>query len=474
MTIPRGSAATTDAPRPASSSTPGDSLTLGVEEEFLLVDPRTARTAPEAARVLARVEADPPPAGGGYRPELHATQVEAATGVCTSLTGGGGVAGQLTELRARLAAAAREEGVLAVASGTPVLGSGTTHITPGDRYERIAAHYAGTMDHYEMCGCHVHVGVPDAETAVVVVNRLRPWLPILLALSVNSPLHRGRDRGFASWRIAEETRFPGAGVPPWFDSAAHHSAVLDRMVETGALVDHGMTFWLARPSPRHPTVEVRVTDTATTVDEAVLQAGLVRALVRTALTDAERGLAVPRPDDQEAAAALWNAARHGPNGPLVHPLTGRLGPGREAVETLLEAVTPALEESGDLSTVRDLLAALRSTGTGADRQRAAWREGGPRAAIAVSAIPLPGEPGSVFDPGTPYALDPPRGLPRIPDTPAGVGAPTNRRAPTLAGTAAGTPSPAAPPEPEARREDPPSPFHFDPASPSRAQEPPYA
>ncbi|MBB0232207.1 carboxylate-amine ligase, partial [Streptomyces calidiresistens] len=394
---------TTDASRPTIPSTPGEPLTVGVEEEFLLVDPGSARTAPVSERVLARVGTDPSPDGGGYRFELHATQVEASTGVCTALTGERGVAGQLADLRARLAAAAREEDVLPVASGTPVLGCGTPHFTPGDRYGRIAAHYAGTMEHYEMCGCHVHVGVPDPETAVAVVNRLRPWLPVLLALSVNSPLHRGRDRGFASWRIAEEMRFPGAGVPPWFDSATHHRAVLDRMVETGALADHGMTFWLARPSPRHPTVEVRVADTAPTVGEAVLQAGLVRALVRTALIDAERGAAPPRPDDQETAAALWNAARHGLDGPLVHPRTGRLVPAREAVAALLEAVTPALEESGDLPLVRRLLDGLRANGTGADRQRAAWREGGPAAVIAASAIPTTGEPDVVSGPGAPHA-----------------------------------------------------------------------
>ncbi|MCE7081658.1 glutamate--cysteine ligase [Streptomyces sp. ST2-7A] len=466
MTTTRGSTATTVAPRPVSSSTPGDALTVGVEEEFLLVDPRTARTSPACARVLARVEADPPPAGG-CRPELHATQVEASTGVCTDLNGDRGVAGQLSGLRSRLAAAAREEDVLLVPSGTPVLGGGGPHITPEDRYERIAAHYAGAMEHYEMCGCHVHVGVPDEETAVAVVNRLRPWLPVLLALSANSPLHRGRDRGFASWRIAEEVRFPGAGLPPWFDSAAHHRAVLDRMVETGALADHGMTFWLARPSSRYPTVEVRVADTAATVDEAVLQAGLVRALVRTALTELEAGAATPRPDDQEAAAALWSAARHGLGGSLVHPRTGRLVPAREAVDALLASVTPALEGSGDLLPVRSLLDAVLAGGTGADRQRAAWREGGPGAVVGMLAVRTGGGSGAAPTPGDPRTTVPPEERPRTPepsDPGSADGAPAVRP----------TPTPAAPPEPEARREDSPSPFHFDPATPSRAQEPPHA
>jgi carboxylate-amine ligase len=341
-------------------------LTVGVEEEFLLVDAETRRTTPRAAAVLARAARAATVAETAFQTELVATQVEAATGVCTDLLG---LRRQLTDARACLAAAATAEGARLVAAGNPVLTGPSVPYMPGEHFAQVTGILAGAVAGYEACGCHVHVGVAGREPAVAVLNHLRPWLPTLLALSVNSPFDGDRDSGYGSWRTQIHARFPGSGVPPWFASADDYDRWLDRLVDLGVLADQSTTYWLARPSPQLPTVEVRAADTAATVDEAVLQAALVRALVLTALADLAAGREAPRVADQVCAAALWSAARHGLTGPGVHPVEERRVPAVSLVEELLARVRPALEETGDVTSVRALVGEVRHRGTGAARQR---------------------------------------------------------------------------------------------------------
>ncbi|MFD0201570.1 MULTISPECIES: carboxylate-amine ligase [Saccharothrix] len=346
-------------------------MTVGVEEEFLLVDPATRRPVARAADVLAGVRDLPP--GARVHRELSGAQVEFASGVCTDL---GELRDQLEAGRRALADAARAEGLWLVASGSPPLADPRPALSAGERFERIESVYRAQVDGYQCCGCHVHVGVPDPETAVHVVNHLRQWLPTLLALGGNSPFDRDRDTGYASWRMMDQARFPGSGVPPFCRTAAEHAARVARLVDSGALVDASQTFWLARPSPRYPTVEVRVADTAATVDHAVLQAGLTRALVDTARTAAT----APELDDQVLAAAVWSAARHGLTGPGVDPITARQVPAVELVESLLEHVSDALGE--DREPIHALVRDVLDRGTGAQRQLSA---GSPEAAVDLLA-----------------------------------------------------------------------------------------
>ncbi|XRQ15198.1 carboxylate-amine ligase [Actinomadura welshii] len=358
-------------------------VTLGVEEEFLLVDAVSGVCVPQARRVLAAAGPHPwEAAGAAFHPELLTSQVEAATGVCRDLPA---LRAQLRDGRARLAAAARAAGARLVPAGTPVLDGPPPPVARGDRFAAVAAAYGEVVEDYQACGCHVHVGMPDRDTAVAVVNHLRPWLPTLVALAANSPFDRGRAARFASRRIVEMWRFPGAGTPPFSASAAEHDARVAALVESGALVDEAMTFWLARPSPRWPTVEVRAADTAATADEAVLQAALVRGLAGAALRDLAAGREAPPVDAQVCAAALWSAARNGMDGPALDPFTRRAAPPWRLAADLLDRAAPVLADSGDLDTVRALLRGLRRAGTGADRQRRAAGRGGARAAVDMLA-----------------------------------------------------------------------------------------
>jgi len=343
-----------------------DGWFLGVEEEFLLVDPTTGRTVPAAERVLgAAVQMSWAAPDAAMHPELLATQVEAATGRCRSLDD---VHGQLRHARRTLTAAAPDLWLLG--SGVAPQG-GVSAVTVGDRFARIAERYSGVIADYQTCGCHVHVEVRDRDTAVAVTDHVRPWLATLLAVSVNSPWHNGSDTGYASWRMVQQSRFPGAGVPPRLGTAAAHRTLVGRLVDAGVLLDDAMTFWLVRPSSRLPTVEFRVADTAFGTDGAVLQAALSRALVRTALADLERGRTAPELSDQVLAAGVWSAARYGLAGPGVDPHSGRQRPAVDLLTELVDTVRHALSETGDVATVDDLVRRVRVGGTGAARQRAA-------------------------------------------------------------------------------------------------------
>ena len=341
-----------------------EALSVTVEEEFLLADPDTGATAPAATEVLHVVGALQPTApDAAVRAELLETQVEASTGRCTTLDE---LAARLTHGRQRLATAARAVGVWLVPSGCAVLGGPAA---PHERFAAFADTYAAAVCDHHACGCHVRVDVADPDTAVAVVNHLRPWLPTLLALSVNSPIQDGVDTGYASWRTVQRSRLPGAGMPPHFTSARAYEARVARLVAQGILVDETAALWLARPAPRQNAVELRVADTCVDVEAAVLQAALSRALVGTALTELASGREPPAIGEQVAAAAMWSAARHGMTGPGIHPVLERAAPAAVLVSELLAAVRPALEESGDLSVVESAVRRVLRVGTGAARQR---------------------------------------------------------------------------------------------------------
>lgn len=343
---------------------------VGVEEEFLLVDRCTGLPVPAAAEVLAAAAGGGPPV---LKPELQRSQVESVTGVCRTLAE---VRDQLATGRRRLVAAAAERGLAVLPTGHPPRSPAPPGLAAGERFERIGATYQAVIRDYQTCGCHVHVGVPDRTVAVAVLGHLRPWLPTLLALSVNSPFDAGTDTGYGSWRMVLQSRFPGSGPAPDCGSVAEYDRALDALVACGVLVDRRMGFWLARPSEHLPTVEVRVADVAPRVDDAVLLAGLVRALVTTAAADVAAGRPAPPVPAPVLTAALWTAARHGLSGPAVDPggddpWRPSLVPATDLLRRLVEHVAPALAAAGDTAEVAAQLERVGREGTGADRQRAA-------------------------------------------------------------------------------------------------------
>ncbi|GAA3382506.1 hypothetical protein GCM10017750_49050 [Streptomyces racemochromogenes] len=226
------------------------------------------------------------------------------------------------------------------------------------------------VDEQLICGMHVHVGIPDRETAVAVLNRLRVWLPTLLAMSANGPLWDGRDTGFASWRTIIFGRWPVSGPPPHFAGFADYDARADALVESGLIPDRGQLYWQARLSDRYPTIEVRCCDVQLEADDAVMLAGVVRGLAATALAEEEAGTALAPCPPEILQAATWHAARHGMSGTLMDP-EGRLRSSGDVLCALLRHIGPALEENGDFREVSSLVHRLLRNGTSADRQRRA-------------------------------------------------------------------------------------------------------
>ncbi|QXJ26170.1 glutamate--cysteine ligase [Actinomadura graeca] len=346
-------------------------LRFGIEEEYFVVDPGSRVVVPRAAAVVRGAR---PALGERASTELVDFLAEAKTPPCDDLDK---LEEQVRSMRAAMAASAASEGVRLAATGTPVLGDLVpAPISPGARYAESLATYRGLDDEQCICSCHVHVEMPDRERAVQVSNHLRPWLPTLLALAANSPYWAGRDTGHACWRVMAWARWPVAGPPPYFESYAHYEDLVGRLLDCGALMDTGTIFWDVRPSARLPTVEVRLADVSLTAADAAVFAGLIRALVRVSAAAAEAGERAPEPSQEMLRAGYWLAARDGLSGTGLDVCTGRPAPFRDQAGDLLSHVRPALLDSGDLDRVTGGVRRLMTGGTGAERQRAAYRRRG--------------------------------------------------------------------------------------------------
>ncbi|MGY1985581.1 glutamate--cysteine ligase [Blastococcus sp. SYSU DS0669] len=373
--------------------------TVGVEEELLVVDadgvpvPR----APEALAVAARrgegedvhqhdleeQGADVAvPETAHLVPELKAQQLELGTPVCTTLAQ---VGAQLRYWRGRADAAAS-----AVGARVAALASSPVDVAPvptdGERYRRLLETFGRTAEEVLTCGCHVHVSVADDREGVAVLNRIRVWLPVLTALSANSPFWQGRDTSYASFRSQVWHRWPSAGPNGPFRDAEDYHRLVEAVLATRTVLDDGMVYFDARLSASWPTVEVRTMDVALRIEDAVTLAGLVRGLVETAARDARAGGAVPEMRPEVLRLAGWRASRSGLSGELVHPRTGRPAPAADVLADLLDHVRPALADAGDEALVGDGLRAILDRGTGADLQRQVHRETGDLTAVVRAAV----------------------------------------------------------------------------------------
>ncbi|MGY1784480.1 carboxylate-amine ligase [Geodermatophilus sp. SYSU D00698] len=372
--------------------------TVGVEEELLVVDPSGTPVprGPEALAVAAqRGEGETPEqhesaaqeeegSPGHLVPELKRQQVELGTRVCTGLAE---VERELRYWRGRADAAARAVGTRVAALATSPVGV-EPETTPGKRYAEMTDTFGLIARDQLTCGCHVHVSVDGDEEGVAVLDRIRVWLPVLTALTANSPFWLGADSGYASFRSQAWNRWPSSGPTELFgDPATYHRVVAD-LVATRTIVDAGMVYFDARLSRTWPTVEVRSADVALRVEDAVTHAGLVRALVDTAAREWRAGVPAPRVRSELLRVAAWRAGRSGTTADLVHPRTGTPAPAADVVAALLEHVGPALAAGGDRQRVTDGVAAILERGTGADLQRRVHADTGDLTAVVRAAVQL--------------------------------------------------------------------------------------
>ena len=348
-----------------------EEYTLGVEEEYQIIDPGTRGLSPAGEAVLERAQRT---LGEQAAPELRTSQIEVMTPVCRTLAE---VRAELLRLRRGVIDAAGEEGTgIAAASTHPFSSWRKQPITPKERYRRIVEREQQIAEEQVVFGFHVHVGLEDREAAVEVLNRGRMWLAPMLALSANSPFWLGEDTGYASYRTQVWSRLPTAGPPGPFSSLAEHDALVEALVKTRSALDVASVYWDIRLPERLGTVEIRVADVCSRVDEAVMLAGLSRGLVRACREHAERGEPYPSPRPELLRAAHWAASRHGLDAELVDVEAGRAVPAREVIGNLLAFARPALEEHGDWEEVSALVSETQERGNGASRQRRVYERAG--------------------------------------------------------------------------------------------------
>lgn len=348
--------------------------TVGVEEELLLVDAESGRPLSVAAQTLryAAEAAEPADAtsdevpGGSLEHELQQQQVETDTVPHTDMTA---LADDVRAWRDHAITAARRAGARVIAAGTSPLPAGTA-IVGKPRYLQMVEHFGLTTTEQLTGGCHVHVSIESDDEGVGVLDRIRGWLPVLLALSANSPFWQAEDTKYESFRSQAMVRWPTAGPTEMFGTAEGYRETVASMVGSGAILDEGMVHFDARLSHHYPTVEIRVADVCADAADTVLVAALTRGLVDTAAAEWRVG-EEPLPLSVSMLRLMgWQAGRFGITGDLIDPRTSKPRPAREIVADLVDHVRDALRENGDEALVEEQIEQIFARGNGAMRQRA--------------------------------------------------------------------------------------------------------
>lgn len=344
--------------------------TFGVEEELLLVDSRTGvpLALSPAALANAPITVDGPEVDAEFHQEMMETQTRPHSTTA-------GLLADVIAGRTLIDALVKPLGGRAVA-----LGMSPVHLRPhptrDPRYDEMQLRYGATARGTLVCGLHVHVSIDSREEGVAILDRIRNWLPVLLALSANSPFANDADTGYASYRFAAWHQWQSAGPTEVFGSAAAYDAFEEELVATEVIMDPGMLYLDARLSHKQPTLEVRVADVCLDARDTVVLAAIVRALFDTASHEWRAGVPPVAASSAALRLAEWQAALTGVGGRLPHPLTGRGTDATVAVAALLDHVDVALAANGDSDEVHEGIGRILATGGGAGRQRLAFARGG--------------------------------------------------------------------------------------------------
>lgn len=343
----------------------GDPYTLGVEEEYMLLDATTFDLAQHIDTVLAAVEGSE--LESIVRPELMQSVLEISTPVCRNIQD---VDHQLRKLRTAVTEIAREKDMRVGSAGThPFSLFERQRITARDRYRALVDQMQYVARRELIFGMHIHVAIDDPEKAIKAVNGLLVHLPQFLGLSASSPFWRGEPTGLASTRQLVFAAFPRSGPPPRFRDYADYAEVVGQLERTGCIADYTHIWWDIRPHPRIGTVEVRICDAVTRVEDAVAITAYCQSLVKHYCERYERGEGVPSYHRILTSENKWLAARYGLEAPVMDLVTGRRNrvPVSQLVRRTLRDIEPHARELGcdrELEGVRAIL----SRGTSAGRQ----------------------------------------------------------------------------------------------------------
>ena len=343
-----------------------DPFTLGVEEEYMLLDPETFDLVQHIDTVLSQVREEEFVAR--IAPELMQSVLEISTPVCHNAAD---VDGELRKLRAYVTEVGRRENCRVGSAGThPFSLFERQRITARDRYRALVDQLQYVARRELIFGMHVHVAVDDPEKSIKLLNALLVHLGDLLALSANSPFWRGELTGLASTRQMVFAAFPRSGVPPRFRDYTEYAEVVGQLEKTGCIADYTHIWWDIRPHPKWGTIEVRVMDAVTRVEDAVAIAAYIQSLVKHYSDRFDAGHDLPSFHRMLVTENKWLAGRYGLEAPVMDLVTGRRNrvPVAQLIRRTLREIEPHARELGsdrELEHVREMLA----KGNGADRQR---------------------------------------------------------------------------------------------------------
>jgi glutamate---cysteine ligase / carboxylate-amine ligase len=291
----------------------GRTLTVGVEEELWILDRESLELVPAVEKIVAGADGQTLP--GELKTELHASVVELTNETASSVDE---AIERLGELRRAAAASATKQGLVTAAAGShPTSRPEQQEIAPAERYRDFVAYAGPSARRQGVSGLHVHVGMPDGDTCFRVMETILPWLPLVLALSANSPYFEGRETDMFSIRAEVLGLLPRHGAPPAFRDYREWESFIERMTATGLAKDYTSFWWDIRPHPRFGTLEIRMPDQATSLQHTAALVRVLCALCEWAVD------APPRPYDPAERGVYqqnrWAASRFGPHGRLVHP-----------------------------------------------------------------------------------------------------------------------------------------------------------
>jgi carboxylate-amine ligase len=346
------------------------SFTLGVEEEFQIVDPQSGDLRSHVSELLA---SSAPMLGEQIKREMHQSIVEVGTKICADVNE---LSDEIYRNRRELASAAERVGLAVAAAGThPFSRWEDQIISPGVRYDSIVEELQQLARSLLIFGLHVHVGLPDRSVMIDLMNEVRYFLPHLLALSTSSPFWMGRDTGLKSYRTTIFRRFPRTGVPDHFDSWSEYENYIQLLVDLHSIDDAKKIWWDVRPHPTFGTLEFRVCDVPTRPETAVMLGALVQAIVVKLyrLRVRNQGFRIYRRALIEENK--WRAARYGIDGKLIDFGRRAEVPMRDLAVELLEFIDDVVDDLGSRRAVEHVHVVLRE-GTSADQQLAVFRQTG--------------------------------------------------------------------------------------------------
>ncbi len=343
-------------------------FTLGIEEEYLVVDQDTLdlAEAPEALMedLVGRL-------GGRVSPEFLRCQIEVGTSVCATIDE---ARSELADLRRTVRDACAEYGLAPIAASThPSAIWSKQHFTDKERYRALEKDLAGVARRMLICGMHVHVGIDDPDLRIDLLNQFPYFLPHLLALSTSSPFWEGRETGLHSYRLTVFDNLPRTGMPPQFSSFAEFERSVQTIIDAGIVEDASKIWWDLRPSARFPTLESRICDVSPRLDHAIGIAALTQSIMRMLYTLRRANQRWRQYDRFLIEENRWRAQRYGLTGGLIDFGIGEVVPFVDLLSELIELVTPHAAALGCLDAVQ-ALRDIPVEGTSAERQCAIYHK----------------------------------------------------------------------------------------------------